>query len=158
LTSTLDTQLRDCQLSIAHAIGFDKSNGEDYSAEVSGIVDDAGQIEITNIKYDTDKDVWAKETKDGYTTITKGNLRFHVPNGDGGQHLISAPPHYSRLSPEPIDVINAWKLNFNRGNAIKYIARAGHKDNEIQDLEKAIYYLQDEVKRLKDVPIRQTSC
>lgn len=45
---------------------------------------------------------------------------------------------------EPVDVIRDWKLNFNLGNAIKYIARLGRKGtrgNMIEDLNKAIDYL-----------------
>lgn len=43
-------------------------------------------------------------------------------------------------------------MNFNRGNAVKYIARAGLKDpnKEIEDLEKAAFYIQDEIKRLRE--------
>lgn len=55
------------------------------------------------------------------------------------------PNHYARLWPEPITVINAWKLGFNLGNAVKYIARAGHKDSLEQDLKKAIRYLEIEL-------------
>ena len=44
------------------------------------------------------------------------------------------PEHYSRLNPQPKDVIRAWGLNFNLGSAVKYISRAGHKDDMVQDL------------------------
>jgi hypothetical protein len=44
-----------------------------------------------------------------------------------------------------IDVISDYDLNFNRGNIIKYIARAGKKQNELQDLRKAMDYLQREI-------------
>lgn len=57
---------------------------------------------------------------------------------------VKHPDHYLKESGhEVIDVINAWKLNFELGNAIKYIARAGKKDpnKEIEDLEKAIAYI-----------------
>ena len=50
---------------------------------------------------------------------------------------------------EVIDIIEAFDLNFSRGNALKYLLRAGKKDDEIKDLEKAIDYLQHEVERLK---------
>lgn len=44
-----------------------------------------------------------------------------------------------------IDFIKDYNLNFNRGNIIKYLARAGKKDNELQDLRKALDYLQREI-------------
>ena len=64
---------------------------------------------------------------------------------------VTHPAHYTFGKFEVIDVINDWELNFNRGNAVKYIARAGKKnpDKEIEDLEKAVFYLQDEIKRLE---------
>lgn len=47
------------------------------------------------------------------------------------------PEHYNRLNPQPKDVIRAWGLNFNLGSVVKYISRAGHKDDIVQDLKKA---------------------
>lgn len=58
---------------------------------------------------------------------------------------IFRPKHYAQFWPEPVTVVNAWGLNFNRGNAIKYIARAGHKNDEAEDLRKAIRYLEIEL-------------
>jgi hypothetical protein len=48
-------------------------------------------------------------------------------------------------------VINAWGLNFSLGNALKYISRAGLKDPSkvIEDLEKARWYLDHEIARLR---------
>jgi hypothetical protein len=63
---------------------------------------------------------------------------------------VSNPPHYTRLSPEPIDVIAAWGLNFNLGNVVKYIARAGHKDEVLKELKKAYKYLGHEIERLEN--------
>ena len=61
---------------------------------------------------------------------------------------VNHPPHYNQVpSIECIDVVRHF--NFARGNAIKYIWRAGAKGNEIEDLQKAIWYLQDEIKRLQ---------
>lgn len=48
-----------------------------------------------------------------------------------------------------IDVINDYKLNFNRGNIVKYVCRADKKGNEIQDLEKALDYLQREIEIIR---------
>lgn len=65
---------------------------------------------------------------------------------------VNHPPHYNATVPgvECIDVVR-W-MNFNRGNAVKYIWRAGLKGNAIEDLRKAIWYLEDEVKRLEVAP------
>lgn len=44
-----------------------------------------------------------------------------------------------------IDFAADYNLNFNRGNVLKYITRAGRKDDEVKDLEKAMDYLQREI-------------
>tara|TARA_B100001989_G_C24518531_1_gene454521 strand:- start:639 stop:878 length:240 start_codon:yes stop_codon:yes gene_type:complete len=57
---------------------------------------------------------------------------------------VEHPDHYMKNTGyEVIEVINAWKLNYNLGNAVKYIARAGKKnpDKLVEDLEKAIFYI-----------------
>lgn len=52
---------------------------------------------------------------------------------------------------EAIKVIEAWDLGFCLGNTVKYISRAGKKDNnkEIQDLEKSKWYLERHINNLK---------
>lgn len=62
---------------------------------------------------------------------------------------VSHPSHYTS-HPSGIECIQITEhMNFCRGNAIKYIWRAGEKGNEIEDLEKARWYLDREVQRLK---------
>jgi hypothetical protein len=53
------------------------------------------------------------------------------------------PDHYKRLDPEPIVVIENWKLGFCTGNAVKYLARAGRKEgaSASDDLQKARWYV-----------------
>ena len=60
------------------------------------------------------------------------------------------PEHYNRLNPQPKDVIRLWGLNFNLGNAVKYVARAGHKDDIVQDLKKAQEYIQFEIDAIEE--------
>ena len=60
---------------------------------------------------------------------------------------VEHPPHYKQSTIEVIDAIEAWKLNFHLGNVVKYIARAEHKQNPIEDLKKASWYLNREIKR-----------
>ena len=50
-----------------------------------------------------------------------------------------------------IDVCKDYALNFNKGNIIKYVARAGKKDDELLDLLKAKDYLEREIQFLRDV-------
>ena len=51
--------------------------------------------------------------------------------------------HYKK-EVEPIDLIEAFDLNFNLGNCVKYIARCNHKGSKQEDLRKALYYLNRE--------------
>ena len=64
---------------------------------------------------------------------------------------VNHPSHYTKGKIEVADFIADQKLNFDRGNAVKYVCRAGSKDpsKEIQDLEKAIWYINHEIKMLK---------
>ena len=55
--------------------------------------------------------------------------------------LVNSPPHYIGYGMEVIDVIEAFDLDFHRASAIKYILRAGKKDDAIQDIQKAIWFL-----------------
>ncbi len=55
--------------------------------------------------------------------------------------LINHPPHYTHGQLETIEVIEDWKFDFCLGNAVKYVSRAAHKGHEIEDLEKARWYL-----------------
>jgi hypothetical protein len=68
------------------------------------------------------------------------------------KEMVDHPKHYGgKDNPyEAIKVIEAWGLGFCLGNTIKYISRAGKKENTLQDLEKALWYLEREVKKLKD--------
>jgi len=63
---------------------------------------------------------------------------------------VNHPSHYGGESNayEAIKIIESWDLNFSLGNVIKYSLRAGKKsDNPIEDLRKARWYLDREIKR-----------
>tara|TARA_B100000131_G_scaffold265055_1_gene262468 strand:- start:526 stop:819 length:294 start_codon:yes stop_codon:yes gene_type:complete len=69
--------------------------------------------------------------------------------------MAKGPDYYQRGSCDVWDFIREQGLNFHLGNAIKYIARAGHKTkSKIEDLEKAIHYLENELTHEKDVYFR----
>ena len=60
---------------------------------------------------------------------------------------VNHPAHYTS-HPSGVECIQITRwMNFNLGNAIKYIWRAGNKGNALEDLKKARWYLDDEIKR-----------
>ena len=60
---------------------------------------------------------------------------------------VNSPEHYKVGGIETIDFIEAKQLNYNLGNVVKYITRADHKGNQLQDLQKAQWYLAREIER-----------
>ena len=60
--------------------------------------------------------------------------------------LNKGPDYYQRGSIEVWDFIRDQGLNYHLGNVVKYICRAGYKDDDIKDLKKAIHYLENEIK------------
>lgn len=67
---------------------------------------------------------------------------------------VNHPSHYGGDTVyETIKVIDAWGLDFPIGNAVKYLSRAGKKDpaKEIEDLRKAIFYIEHKIKRLEGI-------
>lgn len=65
---------------------------------------------------------------------------------------VNHPSHYTDGKIEVIDFIEDKNLGFHLGNSVKYISRAGKKDSqkEIQDLEKAKWYLERYINKLKN--------
>ncbi len=64
---------------------------------------------------------------------------------------VNHPDHYGgKDNPyEAVKVIEAWKLGFLLGNTVKYIARHRHKKNMLQDLKKARWYLDRQIRQLE---------
>ena len=69
------------------------------------------------------------------------------------KEMVNHPSHYGGASNvyEAIKVIEAWDLDFHLGNTVKYISRAGKKDTdkELQDLKKALWYLERKIENLE---------
>ena len=59
---------------------------------------------------------------------------------------VNHPSHYTRGGIEVIDALEAWGMNLHLGSAIQYIVRSPYKNNPIQDLKKAIWYLERQIK------------
>lgn len=72
-------------------------------------------------------------------------------------HQVYSPKHYTS-HPSGIECIDITRhMNFNLGNAVKYLWRNGLKDGQpaVQDLEKAIWYIQDEIIRMENDTVQQ---
>lgn len=59
--------------------------------------------------------------------------------------MVNHPPHYKTGGIETIDFIEAKGLNYHLGNVIKYVTRADHKGNRLENLKKAQWYLEREI-------------
>ena len=55
------------------------------------------------------------------------------------------PDYYKTQTFDVIDICKSYNLNFNKGNVLKYICRSGKKDSELEDLRKALQYIQREI-------------
>ena len=66
---------------------------------------------------------------------------------------VNNPPHYTH--PSGIECIRVTEhLNFCIGNAVKYLWRAGRKGDAVQDLRKAVWYIEREISRLQNTANR----
>lgn len=91
--------------------------------------------------------------------LTKGRDRRHPITGKrlmqgadivATHHtdMVNHPPHYKAGGIETIDFIEAKELSYHLGNVIKYVSRADHKGNKLEDLNKAQWYLARAIEKL----------
>jgi len=65
--------------------------------------------------------------------------------------VVAHPPHYTH-HPSGVECIDITEhMSFCLGNAIKYIWRCGLKENGVEDLEKAVWYIRREIQRRKAI-------
>ena len=80
-----------------------------------------------------------KESKTVDNILMSHEVRDNKPD------MVNHPPHYTVNGIEVIDVIENYKLNYRLGNVVKYVLRSDLKGNRLQDLKKALWYLQREI-------------
>lgn len=78
-------------------------------------------------------------------TVTKAVEPVKVSNKEHDD--INHPSHYTQGDIEVIDYIEDKKLGYRLGNVVKYVSRAGYKDDAIKDLKKARWYLNREIEK-----------
>jgi hypothetical protein len=107
-------------------------------------VEQAMEKEVTTAKYAERMMELAYQAGKG--RIRNPQIEMIEPASDPVNH----PAHYKVGGIETIDFIEAKKLNYNLGNVVKYVTRADHKNNRLQDLEKARWYLDREIGNLSE--------
>ena len=65
------------------------------------------------------------------------------------KEMINHPAHYNVGKIEVIEAIDDWQLGFYEGQVVKYVARAKHKGNQLEDLKKAQWYLNRKIEQLE---------
>lgn len=65
------------------------------------------------------------------------------------KELVNHPEHYNK-GIEVIEFIESWDMDFNTGNAIKYISRHKHKENPLADLKKAKWYVERMIANIEE--------
>ena len=109
------------------------------------------------IKTWTDNDYFDEYEKERYIEVVDTDEDFDDYGGGSTlddypefkQDNVNSPKHYTAGKYEVIEVIEDWDLNFRLANTVKYIARHKHKGKPLEDLEKALWYLQREVDQWK---------
>ena len=137
-------------ISDVNSIGEDGYTPNDYSTTeemranpvISGLPDSDGDVRV-NGYYVHKRHVKPEPKIDLPVTLGEINALAGVT-----AEAVDHPEHYNQGAFEAIDVIEDWGLNFNVGNAVKYISRYEHKNNPKEDLRKAIWYLNRELESL----------
>ena len=80
-----------------------------------------------------------------YFKMREPKLMFEIEE----KEMVDHPSHYN-MGIEAIDYIESHNMNFNTGNVIKYVTRAGYKNDQLEDLKKAMWYLQREIDRVEN--------
>lgn len=81
--------------------------------------------------------VFSSDTPMQFSSDTPMQIEMFEPKADPVNH----PAHYKVGGIETIDFIEAKNLDYNLGNVVKYVTRADHKGNKLEDLRKAQWYL-----------------
>ena len=92
--------------------------------------------------------VYKKDTADNDFLYSPDSPVHKPTEAEDLVDVVNHPSHYTQyLGLEVIDLTE--QMNFNKGNAVKYITRSGFKSSEIEDLEKAAWYIAREISRVK---------
>lgn len=132
-------------------LGFQSEIRNDGLYEVYATVDSGDDFTLFILTKEEMNFVTKKLIERKCEEETEPSKEENVKEENVKEDLVNHPKHYTS-HPSGIETIEITRwMNFNLGNSVKYILRSGKKseDTAVQDLEKAIWYLKDEIKRLK---------
>jgi hypothetical protein len=119
--------------------GVDSSEASKRLAELGGILKN---LEITETEREKTTDKIVETIKAHKPKKVKQTIIFPDP--------VNSPEHYTSGGIETIDFIEAKELDYNLGNVVKYITRAGKKNvKKLEDLKKAQWYINRAVENLE---------
>ena len=110
------------------------------------ILKNNGEVLADFIKEETGYDIHGAFTEFGscekQNKINEVNKeQIKNPNRYAEEERVNHPEHYTKGGIEVHDFISAWRMDFDAGNVIKYVTRAPYKNNKLEDLKKARWYL-----------------
>ena len=97
---------------------------------------------VYKLRADIKLDKALEMSKPSAVFLTKSSPKEEVKDN------VNSPSHYKVGGIETIDFIEAKSLSYNLGNVVKYLTRADHKGNKLEDLKKAQWYLNREVSKI----------
>ena len=107
------------------------------------ILKDNGKVLADFIKEETGYDIHGAFTEfypcEKQKKVNKETIKN--PNRYAEEERVNHPEHYTKGGIEVHDFISAWRMDFDAGNVIKYVTRAPYKNNKLEDLKKARWYL-----------------
>ena len=110
------------------------------------------QRDVVSVGRVLDKEIWREEFKGAtdepiieVADLMTDHLANKALERNNKPELVNHPDHYQGNKFEVIDIIEDYELNFTLGSAVKYILRAGKKDDKNTDLKKAIWMLEREL-------------
>ena len=107
-------------------------------------------VTTTALRGQVTKGVTTTEQLDTHYKLRYSMRDLKSPSFIMSHDVVNSPSHYAEGREfETIDVIEDWGLGYHLGNAVKYISRAGRKDDILQDLRKAQWYLTREIENLE---------
>lgn len=119
-------------------------------AEGVSVADIAKKVKCTEQLVYSVRSQWRKGAKKRFSIVLTKRENEIVKYDENAPDVVDHPPHYTVGGIETIDFIEAKKLGYHLGNVVKYISRVDQKDDPVENLKKARWYLDREISKRQD--------